>query len=79
MGLAFGMQVVAWSSNLSRERCTEVGADLVSRETLFRESDILSIHVVLSERTHDPIGNLESGWMKPQAYLINTSRGPVIE
>ena len=79
VGLAFRMRVIAWSTNLTRERCYEFGVDLVSRKDLFLESDILTVHVVLSERTRSSIGSQELGWMKPEAYLVNTSRGPVIK
>ena len=79
IGLAFGMRVIAWSENLTTERCAEVGVEHVGREELFRESDVLSLHVVLSERTRGAIGQQELSWMKPSAFLINTSRGPIIE
>jgi phosphoglycerate dehydrogenase-like enzyme len=79
IGLAFGMRVSAWSENLTKERCAEVGVQRVEREELFRESDVLSIHVVLSERTRGTVGQQELSWMKPSAFLVNTSRGPIIE
>jgi phosphoglycerate dehydrogenase-like enzyme len=79
IGLAFGMRVIAWSENLTEERCNAVGVQRVTREQLFREADVLSIHVVLSERTRGTVGQQELSWMKPSAFLINTSRGPIIQ
>src|SRR6516164_1529155 len=76
---AFGMKVIAWSQNLTAERCKEAGVDYVSKEELFRQSDFITIHVVLSQRTRGLVGANELGLMKPSAYLINTSRGPIIE
>jgi phosphoglycerate dehydrogenase-like enzyme len=76
---AFGMKVVAWSQNLTPEKCKEVGAEYVSKDDLFRRSDFVTIHVVLSERTRGLVGARELGLMKPTAYLINTSRGPIVE
>ncbi len=77
--LALDMNVVAWSENLGRERCQEVGVGYVDKDTLFKDSDAISIHVVLSERTRGLIGAKELACMKPTAYLINTSRGPIID
>ncbi len=77
--LALDMNVVAWSENLTGERCQEVGVGYVDKETLFRESDAISIHVVLSDRTRGLIGAKELALMKPTAYLINTSRGPIVD
>jgi phosphoglycerate dehydrogenase-like enzyme len=76
---AFGMKVIAWSQNLTPEKATEAGADYVSKDDLFRNADVLSIHVVLSDRTRGLIGGKELGLMKKTAYLINTSRGPIVE
>ena len=78
IGAAFGMKVIAWSQNLTTERAAEVGATLVSRNGLFREADILSIHLVLSSRTRGLVGAPELALMKPTARLINTSRGPIV-
>jgi phosphoglycerate dehydrogenase-like enzyme len=75
---AFGMTVIAWSQNLTREKAEEGGVRLVAKETLFREADIVTIHLVLSERTAGIIGATELELMKPSAYLINTSRGPLV-
>src|SRR6202162_2039662 len=78
IGNAFGMNVIAWSQNLTAERAAEVGATRVSKEALFREADIVSIHLVLSSRTRGLVGAAELALMKPSARLINTSRGPVV-
>lgn len=75
---AFGMRVLAWSHNLTAERATAMGATLVDKQTLLRESDFVSLHLRLSERTHHIIGAQELSAMKSSAYLINTSRGPLI-
>ena len=76
---AFGMKVIAWSQNLTPEKCKEVGVDYVSKDDLFRQADFVSIHVVLSQRSRGLVGANELGLMKPTAYIINTSRGPIIE
>jgi D-3-phosphoglycerate dehydrogenase len=76
---AFGMKVIAWSQNLTPEKCKEVGAEYVSKDDLFRQSDFVTIHLVLSDRTRRLIGAREIGLMKPTACIINTSRGPIIE
>jgi phosphoglycerate dehydrogenase-like enzyme len=78
IGLAFGMSVLAWSQNLSAEKAGAVGATLVSKEALLRQSDIISVHLVLSERTRGLIGAGELSLMKPSARLVNTSRGPIV-
>lgn len=78
-GQALEMEVIAWSENLSEERCREVGVRRVDKETLLRESDYLSIHLVLGERTRGLFGKQELALMKPTAYLVNTSRGPIVE
>ena len=79
IGAAFGMSTIAWSQNLTAERATQFGATLVKRDELFALSDILSIHVQLSDRTRGLVGSREIGMMKPTAYLINTSRGSIVE
>ena len=79
VGTAFGMRVVAWSANLTAERAGERGAELVDREELFRIADVVSIHLVLSERTRHLVGARELGLMKPTAMLVNTSRGPIVD
>jgi phosphoglycerate dehydrogenase-like enzyme len=78
IGNAFGMKVIAWSQNLTAERAAEVGATRVSKEDLFREADIVSIHLVLSGRTRGLVGAAELALMKPSARLVNTSRGPIV-
>ena len=76
---AFGMKVVAWSQNLSAEKCEEAGVDYAPKDGLFRQSDIITVHLILSPRTRGLIGASELGLMKSSAYIINTSRGPIIE
>jgi phosphoglycerate dehydrogenase-like enzyme len=75
----FGMGLIAWSQNLTAERAAAAGARLVDKDTLLREADVVSLHVVLSERTRGLIGTRELALMKPGAILINTSRGPVVD
>lgn len=79
LGLAFGMDVLSWSQNLTRERAAEVGVNLVSREELLTRSDFVTIHLKLSPRTVGLIGETELSLMKPGAYLVNTSRGPIVD
>jgi phosphoglycerate dehydrogenase-like enzyme len=79
VGGAFEMQVLAWSANLTAERAAEAGATLVSKDELLARSDIVSIHLVLGERTRGLIGARELGLMKRTAYLVNTSRGPIVD
>ncbi len=79
IGKAFGMRVIAWSPNLTRERAEPSGAHLVSKGDLFREADFLTVHLVLSHKTRGIVGESELALMKPSSYLINTSRGPLIE
>jgi phosphoglycerate dehydrogenase-like enzyme len=78
-GAAFGMDVTAWSQNLTAEKAQEGGARLVSKQELFTQSDVISLHLVLSERTRGIVGAAEIAAMKPGAILVNTSRGPLIE
>jgi phosphoglycerate dehydrogenase-like enzyme len=78
VGAAFGMKVIAWSQNLTSERAAEGGATRVTKDELFREADVLSVHLVLSARTRGLVGAAELGLMKPTARLINTSRGPIV-
>ena len=75
----FGMQVIAWSQNLTEEAAAAAGARRVEKVMLFEESDVVSIHLVLSERTRGLVGEPELALMKPHAYLINTSRGPIVD
>ncbi|MCC6531431.1 MAG: D-2-hydroxyacid dehydrogenase family protein [Burkholderiales bacterium] len=78
-GKAFGMDVVAWSQNMTGERAAAAGARYVSREELFSTSDFVSIHVVLSDRTRRLIGAEDFARMKPSAVLVNTARGPILD
>ena len=78
IGKAFGMNVIAWSQNLTTKRAAEVGVELVTKEDLFRRADVVSIHVVLSDRTRGLVGAPELALMKPTARLVNTSRGPIL-
>jgi phosphoglycerate dehydrogenase-like enzyme len=79
IGSAFGMNLIAWSQNMTREAAKAAGAILVSKEELFEQADILSIHVVLSSRTRGLVGAAELEKMKLTAWLINTSRGPIVD
>jgi phosphoglycerate dehydrogenase-like enzyme len=76
---AFDMNIIAWSQNLTEERARECQATLVDKETLFRDSDIVSVHVRLSDRTRGLVGAAELELMKPDAYLVNISRGPIVD
>lgn len=78
-GQAFGMNVVAWSLNLTRERCDEVGVNFVSREELFSTSDFVTVHLTLGDRSRSLIGAADFARMKPTAYFVNTSRGPIVD
>lgn len=75
----FNMRVISWSENLTAERALECGAELVSRAELFSQSDVVSIHLLLSRRTRGLITADDLALMKPDAYLVNTSRGPIID
>jgi phosphoglycerate dehydrogenase-like enzyme len=79
IGLAFGMKVIAWSQNLTEEKASAAGARLVEKKMLFREADIVTVHLVLSHRTRGLIGAPELALMKPTARLVNTSRGPIVD
>ncbi|MFC9280329.1 D-2-hydroxyacid dehydrogenase family protein [Streptomyces collinus] len=80
VGLAFGMHVSAWSQNLNGERTAEVGVDLApSKEDLLATSDFVSVHLALSERTRGLVGAAELALMKPDAYLVNTSRAAIVD
>jgi phosphoglycerate dehydrogenase-like enzyme len=76
---AFGMEVLAWSENLTAERAAAAGAEAVTKAQLLARADFLSIHLVLSERTRGLFGRAELAAMKPTAALINTSRGPIVD
>ncbi len=78
-GQAFGMHTIAWSENLTVERATQSGVTYVSKRELFERSDVLSVHLVLGERTRGLVDAVALGWMKPSAYLVNTARGPIVD
>ena len=80
VALAFGMKVIAWSQNLTEERCREIGVEkAASKEDLLARADVVTIHLVLGDRTRGLIGAKEFALMKPSAILVNTSRGPIIQ
>lgn len=79
IGTAFGMNVIAWSPNLTDERAAEAGVVRVSRDDLFTDADVVSVHMVLSDTTRGLIGASELAAMKPSAILVNTSRGGLID
>jgi phosphoglycerate dehydrogenase-like enzyme len=79
VGAAMGMHVIAWSQNLAPEQAKERGAERVEKDELFRQADVITIHMVLSNRSRGLVGARELGLMKPTALLINTSRGPIID
>ena len=79
VGNAFGMEVIAWSQNLTAERAREAGAQLVSKDELFARADVVTIRVVLSPRSRGLVGAAELKRMKPTAFLVNTSRGPIVD
>lgn len=76
---AFEMKVIAWSENLTEEKAHRAGAELVSKERLFKEADIVTLHLVLSERSRHTVAERELKLMKPSAFLVNTSRGPLVD
>ena len=79
IGSAFGMDVIAWTPNLTDERASELGVTRVEQEVLYRTSDIISLHVPLTENTKGIVGFREIDMMKPSSILINTSRGPIVD
>ncbi len=79
IGRAFGMETIAWSQNLTAEKATEQGAVRVEKDELFRRADVLSVHLVLSDRSRGIVGADELALMKSTAYLVNTSRGPLVK
>ena len=79
IGLAFGMKIIAWSQKMTPEIAEAAGARLVSKDELFRQADIVTIHLILSRRTKGIVGTAELGLMKPTSRLINTSRGPIVD
>ena len=76
---AFGMRTIAWSENLTPERAALTGVTYVSKTELFERADVLSVHLVLSERSRGLVDAAMLGLMKPSAYLINTARGPIVD
>ena len=78
-GQAFGMPVIAWSPNLTAEKAQAAGARLVSKAELFAQSDVLTLHMVLSERSRGLVGAADLALLKPDAIVVNTSRGPLID
>lgn len=80
LGKAFDMKVIAWSQNLKKERCDELGVEFCSsKDELLGRADVITIHLLLSDRTRHLIGAREFGLMKKTAYFINTSRGPIVD
>lgn len=79
IGKAFGMNVAAWSQNLTTETTGPQGVELVDKDALFRRADVVTIHVVLSPRTRHLVGERELAAMKPTAFLVNTARGPIVD
>jgi phosphoglycerate dehydrogenase-like enzyme len=79
VGLAFDMKVIAWSPNLTAERAAAVGVERVEKGTLLRQSDVLSVHMVLSPRSRGLVGRNDIALMKNTAILVNTSRGPIVD
>jgi phosphoglycerate dehydrogenase-like enzyme len=76
---AFGMNVIAWSPNLTADRCKEVGVGYATKEELFATADIITVHVVLSQRSRGLVGREDLAGMKPTSYLVNTARGPIVD
>jgi phosphoglycerate dehydrogenase-like enzyme len=79
VGLAFGMDVIAWSQNLTDEQARQAGVERVAKDELLSHADFVTVHYKLSERSTGLIGAAELDLMKPTAYLINTSRGPIVD
>ena len=79
IGRAFGMEAIAWSQNLTEARCRGIGVALADKETLLRSADVVTIHLLLSERTRGLIGASDLALLKPGAFLVNTSRGPIVD
>ena len=79
LGQAFGMNVIAWSPNLTAEKCKEAGVGYASKEELLATADVVTIHVVLSQRSRGLIGAADLARTKPSAYLVNTARGPIVD
>lgn len=78
-GQVFGMRVIAWSENLTAERAAEADVTYVSKQELFEQADVLSVHLVLSDRSRGIVDAQALDWMKPTALLVNTARGPIVD
>ena len=78
-GQVFGMRVIAWSENLTAERAAAAGVTYVNKQQLFEQADVLSVHLVLSERSRGLVDAQALAWMKPSALLVNTARGPIVD
>lgn len=78
-GQVFGMRVIAWSENLTTERAEQAGVTYVSKQQLFEQADVLSVHLVLSDRSRGLVDAQALDWMKPTALLVNTARGPIVD
>ena len=78
-GQVFGMRVIAWSENLTAERAEQAGVIYVSKQQLFEQADVLSVHLVLSDRSRGLVDAQALDWMKPTALLVNTARGPIVD
>ena len=78
-GHVFGMKIIAWSQNLNAQLCNELNVEYVDKKSFFENSDFISIHLKMGKRNVGLVGKRELQWMKPSAYLINTSRGPIID
>ncbi|WP_433740843.1 D-2-hydroxyacid dehydrogenase family protein [Pseudomonas putida] len=78
-GQVFGMRVIAWSENLTPERAAQAGVTYASKQALFEQADVLSVHLVLSDRSRGLVDAQALGWMKPTALLVNTARGPIVD
>jgi phosphoglycerate dehydrogenase-like enzyme len=78
-GQVFGMRLIAWSENLTAERAEQAGVTYVSKQQLFEQADVLSVHLVLSERSRGLVDAQALEWMKPSALLVNTARGPIVD
>jgi len=78
-GQVFGMRVIAWSENLTAERAGQAGVTYVSKQQLFEQADVLSVHLVLSDRSRGLVDAQALDWMKPTALLVNTARGPIVD
>jgi phosphoglycerate dehydrogenase-like enzyme len=79
VGIAFGMKIIAWSQNMTPEIAEAAGATFVTKEELFRQADVATVHLILSKRTRGLVAAAELALMKPNSWLINTSRGPIVD